>query len=505
MRLTHLWVGLIGCVWFAALGLSGVLLNHPDLIENFDVPRSLVPGDYRYKAWNRASFRGAVKLEGGKQVLYGEAGAFLYEGERETPADYSEGLPRSVYRRDVRAMTSVKGLPELVFAGTRGGLFVREVSLSPGGWRPVALDGAMEQVVDVIDGGNYVFALTRSDIYAAPVENPTAFQKRTPARPPEPDEKLNVFRLVFDMHSGELWGLGGRIFMDFLGLVMAAISVTGAWFWYRKKRKGLARGLGGKIARKGMRWHIKIGLALAPVILFSALTGIFQRPPFLIAIAGLMYPKWAHPAPKPENPWHDKLRKALYDPVRGTLVISTTDGIFECRKNELVEGVSTALRVEKNPPISVMGATVFRLADSGESPPSYIVGSMSGLYSWDRKYDVVLDVFTRRPPGSLYGPPVGSQSAMGYADLGGRWVWADYKGGLMDGKLKRVYLSMPESLADGGRMSLWHALFELHNGRMFDFLLGWWSWIVVPLGGLAVCAVTFSGIFERLVRQRLER
>lgn len=505
MRRIHLWAGLLGCLWFAALGLTGVLLNHPELIENFSVKRSLLPGDYRYRAWNRSSLRGAVPMGGGKQILYGEPGAFLYGGEGKDPVDYSRGLPVSAYRRDVRAMTAVGGAPGLVFAGTRGGLYARDVSGESGEWRPVSLGEKAELVVDVVDGGDYVFALTRSDVFAAPVSNPTAFEKRTPGRIPDPSEKPDLFRLVFDMHSGELWGLPGRLIMDLLGIVMAGISISGALFWYKKKRKSLTDGLGGKIARKGLKWHIKIGILLSPVILFSALTGIFQRPPFLIAIAGFGYPSWAHPAPQPVNPWHDKLRKALYDPARDTLVISASDGLFETKKDELVKGKATVWRIDGGAPISVMGATVFKPAYPERRLGPYLVGSMSGLYTWDRAEGIVRDVFTGLPPQSRSGPPVGSQSAMGFANLDGRWVWSDYRGGLFDFSLNRIYLPMPESLKNGGEMSLWHALFELHNGRMFDFLLGWWSWVVVPLGGLAVVAVTFSGIYERLVRRRRGR
>lgn len=45
----------------------------------------------------------------------------------------------------------------------------------------------------------------------------------------------------FPMHSGRILGLPGRIIVSLIGLVVAALSVTGVIIWHRKRRARLAR------------------------------------------------------------------------------------------------------------------------------------------------------------------------------------------------------------------------------------------------------------------------
>ncbi len=44
----------------------------------------------------------------------------------------------------------------------------------------------------------------------------------------------------FPMHSGRILGLPGRILISAMGLVVAALSVTGVWIWWRKRRARIA-------------------------------------------------------------------------------------------------------------------------------------------------------------------------------------------------------------------------------------------------------------------------
>lgn len=45
----------------------------------------------------------------------------------------------------------------------------------------------------------------------------------------------------FPLHSGRILGLPGRILISFMGLVVAALSVTGVVIWHRKRRARVAR------------------------------------------------------------------------------------------------------------------------------------------------------------------------------------------------------------------------------------------------------------------------
>jgi hypothetical protein len=429
-----------------------------------------------------------------------------------------------------------------LLAGTRGGLYVRHPSDPSGAWRRLPLGGGPpealqkrlgggpppgretlerrnaperepgarrgpsedETVVDILRVGNEVLILTRSNVFAARLDAPSGvptpaserFRHVALSRTDENGREESLFRLIFEMHPGRTWGLPGRLLVDAAGVLLVFFTVTGAWFWWRKRRRTLAQGTGGRLARSGLALHLRLGLWAAPLLLFVTLTGFFQRPPFLIAIANATYRIEHYPGVRSANPWHDKLRKAVFDPARGVVVFSTADGFYETPAEALPKNEATLAPVPgMTPPVSVMGATAFRCQSDG----SYLIGSMSGLYLWDRVTDNVRDLFTGLEPAEPTGPPVGEHRVVGLLSTGKGWLWADYDRGLLTPEGEPAGLPMPPELADGGRISLWHALFEVHNGRAFGVLLGWWSWIVVPLGGLILLTVTFTGVYDYLL------
>lgn len=50
-----------------------------------------------------------------------------------------------------------------------------------------------------------------------------------------------VLQAMFPLHSGQIVGMPGRIFVSFMGLVVATLSVTGVIIWARKRKGRLAR------------------------------------------------------------------------------------------------------------------------------------------------------------------------------------------------------------------------------------------------------------------------
>ncbi len=488
-RPLHRWLGATACLFFAAMGVSGTLLNHPGWLCGADLPRAWLPGDYAYRDWNRNSLRGSLPGPGGETYLFGEAGVWEVAPGQAAPRYLGEGFERSVYYRDTRALLRLTGHREVLLAATRAGLLGRVVR-DGARWRPVPLPGVEGPVavVDLLEAGDRVLAVTRSRVYAAAAAWPLHFRDVTPPRAPEPERRIPLFRLVFHAHSGATWGAPGRLLVDAAGVVLTFASLTGGYFWWRRRRGSLARGVGGRLARKGLTLHLRLGRWGAPLLLLVALTGLLQRPPFLVAIAFSGYPERLHPGPVSDNPWDDLLRQAAYDPQGDLLTLATADGFYRGR---VLDG-SAFRKVQGGPPVSVMGATVFRHRPDG----LYWVGSMSGLFLWDARTGWVTDAFTGNPPLPGLRGPVGARQIVGLLRTpGGELVLADYAQGLLDadGRPAGALLPMPAELREGGRISLWHALFEFHNGRLFGFLLGSWAWVVVPLGGLALAAEVVSG------------
>ncbi|HID38946.1 MAG TPA: hypothetical protein EYP36_05475 [Calditrichaeota bacterium] len=83
--------------------------------------------------------------------------------------------------------------------------------------------------------------------------------------------------------------------------------------------------------------------------------------------------------------------------------------------------------------------------------------------------------------------------------------WAEYRKGIQILNNNKIQaLQMPKSIEKSG-MSLWHFLFECHNGRIFRPLLGKYTWLFVPLGGIILVLSVFTGSYDWLFRRVLAR
>ena len=47
---------------------------------------------------------------------------------------------------------------------------------------------------------------------------------------------LTLERLMVDLHSGRLFGLGGTWLMDIVAALMVVLAVSGLWLWTRSGR-----------------------------------------------------------------------------------------------------------------------------------------------------------------------------------------------------------------------------------------------------------------------------
>ena len=59
----HKWLGIIISIFLIVFSISGIILNHRDLLSHFDINRNILPLEYHYHNWNNASIRGSIKTE----------------------------------------------------------------------------------------------------------------------------------------------------------------------------------------------------------------------------------------------------------------------------------------------------------------------------------------------------------------------------------------------------------------------------------------------------------
>ena len=215
-------------------------------------------------------------------------------------------------------------------------------------------------------------------------------------------------------------------------------------------------------------------------------SGMFLRPPLLIAIANSRVTPIKYSHLDQPNPWYDKLRDILYDANNNRLVLSTSEGMF------YLEGGSTKPEPFINqPPISVMGINVLENIGNG----SFLVGSFTGLFVWHPNYPGVIDVTTGQPyNGSSGGRPVGMYKVAGVlSETNGEKYMIDYDRGVMPLGVSREFPVMPQNVLTESLMPLWNLSLEIHTGRFFRFLLRDFYILIVPLTSLISVMVVLSG------------
>ena len=496
----HKYLGIPLCVLLLFASLSGILLNHRDLLRQIDVPRWLLPKNYAYTNWNNGAFRGAVKTSRGV-YLYGTAGLWRTDSTlTQSPSPELAGLASGGDER--RMIALVSDSTETLWAISQFRLYQRPIQASH--WQEVALpEGIHGRLTDLQLHGDSLLLLSRSQLFVRSLHAPHWREITLPA-PDGYTGKLLLFQLVWALHSGEYFGLVGRLIVDGIGIILLLLSLTGlsyTLFHTRLKRlKGksketvspevrrqLAQGLA-----KQDRWHRLLGRWTFWAVCFVSTTGWMLRPPLMLP---LVFTK-ARPLPGTslysENPWFDRLRAIRYDQKTGHWLLSTSQGFFTM-------GIlgDKPKRWEVQPPVSPMGINAFVQRSDG----SWLIGSFSGLYEVTPQDSLPLrNYFTGERYKELkHVRPVTPNAVTGMMLGASRDedLIACYEQGF--GLSPRYSTPQPEEMNELP-YSLWQYALEWHTGRIYRPLIGRWGVeLFIFFFGLAVTLVLWSG------KRRLKR
>jgi hypothetical protein len=305
------------------------------------------------------------------------------------------------------------------------------------------------------------------------------------------DNKVGLFKTLWVIHSGEIYGEAGKLIVDIISLILVFLTISGLILFlnkvilknnYQKKKRIRIK----HSNRFWIKWHNKIGWITLIFLLITSSTGIFLRPPFLIAIANQKVSKLPFTELDTDNPWFDNLRRIDYNETTNRFLICTSEGFFYSDDNFKTE--LKAVRFQ--PPVSIMRLNVFKELSENK----YLIGSFEGLFTWEPETGLVYDIIKQQPySGSRSdGRPIGQYLIAGFTmDYLNSPVAFDYNLGAipLDGK---EFRSMPKVLSDQP-ISLWNVALEIHTGRIFQSLLSDFYILIVPLTGLALLFILISG------------
>lgn len=527
----HRWFGLVLSVFMLVFCVSGIILNHREAFSGCEVSRKWLPASYRIKNFNNGVVKGTVVKKSAAHSLssencdsvlaYGCAGIFLTDSRLSTWQDFNAGLPESIDERNVRHVVKAKD-GSLWCAALRD---VYRYDENSHRWKKVELPGNEERIMDVAlaKDSMTVVALTRSRLFTivpfvqygeivkigkSSSETCRVESKIIPA-PKKYEPKTTLFKLVWHLHSGEFFGLPGKLVVDAIALVLIVLSITGILLFIlpygiRRAKKLAAKARMKRLGKQfawNMKWHNKIGYVTIVLTLWIAITGMCLRPPLMVP---LVLSKLPQAVGEDGNVWQDKLRAIRWDAVQGDWLVSTSEGFL--RVDEDFSQAPKMLPDDECPKLSPMGVTVWESDGKG----GWIVGSFRGIYRWNpvnHSLNQILDYFTGKPSEETSMIPISDNLVCGYSEdfLGGKPLVFDFAKGVEDAKGQAVALcndepktsrneeSMSDLICETAPMSLWNVALELHVGRCYSPFLGPLSDLFVFLSGLLITLVLLSG------------
>jgi hypothetical protein len=480
----HKWPSLVLTLFIILFSISGIIMNHRGLFSSCDVNRKYLGSEYQYKNWNKAAVKSAIQLNDSTTLIYGNIGVWKSSENLNVFTDFNKGFPKGIDNRKVEKM--IKTQSGELFAGTLFGLYQYQNQE----WNQLQLPVKEERVVDFMEIGEDLYILTRSNLLKK-VDD--AFEIVNIPASANYDGKTSLFKTLWEIHSGEAFGTLGKLFVDFIGLIFLFLCLSGlvyfffpAWIKRIKKKGGVAKRKV-RFLKFNLKWHNHFGNWLIIFLILTTLTGMFLRPPLLIAIATSRVDKIPFTHLDHPNPWYDQLRRVLYDEDTERIILATNEGIYY--SDDFFQ--TAPQRYENQPPVSVMGVNV--LEKVGED--QYLVGSFSGIFYWMPEQNLIFDYISKRPhvPVRRMGPPIAAHPIAGYLkDKKGREILFDYNLGAGNLSDDTGFISMPKEIEESP-MSLWNLCLEIHTGRIYQYIFGKMYILFIPIAGLTILWILIVG------------
>ena len=495
----HKWIGLIIAPFLFVICLSGITMNHRNAISGIDIPRSILPKSYHFNSWNNVAAKATLKLNKDSILLFGASGIWLTDSINVSYQDFSQGLKKGADNRIVSNV--VRTDFGNMFAATTYDLYIyNNKSLA---WQNISdRVGCHERLTDIAVKGDSVVVVSRSNLYIS-LPPYTHFEKKELPAPQNYVEEVSLFRTIWLLHSGEIYGLVGKLIIDAMALVILVLSVTGfiITFYHKlikkKKKQGLAVDV--STLKNSYKLHNKLGWWLFPILIFIGGTGILLRPPLLITIIQMRVPPLCGSVIDSENPWNDRLRALCYDKYNDNWLLYSSEGFYSF--DSLSE---TPVKEEEPPTVSVMGVTLLQQQDK----ENWMVASFSGAFLWNRESKEMIDCFTGKVVlPKKGGMPTLDKAISGYTkDLRGVKTLFSYDKEMfemLNDKNTQPIAPMPKEIGKG-RMSLWLFALECHVGRIYSPIIGELNMIFVFVSGAFFLVLSISGfiIYKRKYKKR---
>lgn len=490
----HKFIGLFIILFLIWNSVSGIILNHKSFFGEFTVPSFFVPNQYEHSNWNRGSMIKFIFLKDNPSTGFvcGKRGVYKTTDGGKTFEVFMKNYPESLLFKKTNDLILIKKDDKsYLIAGNLKGLFF--CNLADGNWKRIVFSGNdFDEVKRIIKTERKIIVLTDSSVFTSKTENIPDFKFINTDIKKNENNTMTLIDYFRHIHSGNVWGLLGRLLFDLFGLIIIFLSVSAFYIWYfplslkKRKKDKTPSALKKKYFKIFFKYHKLIGLISVLFLIIIAVTAFFMRPPFIALIANSKISNKFYPTLSLPRPWENKIHNAVYIKESNTLLLDTSEGFYRGHlgKKETFKKTKFPLKV------FVMGSTVFEKTEKG-----YLVGSFNGIY--EIKGSNIIDYMSKKNISFVSSVIPGKYMITGYFKTpdGDEFITTHRKGVLyLNGKTAKDRFPMPRYLKDDNSISLWNYMFELHNGRIFKDLIGNFYILIIPLFSLMMFLVVISGV-----------
>ena len=172
-RKHHKWLGLGMTFFLLMFCVSGILLNHRQLIKEVNVSRKFLPSRYEFKNWNGGLLRGTLDIGNTSTfvshqitdsshtvLLYGNGGIWLTDSKASFFKDFNKGLPAGADLRQIRNIANIEsdGYGSNLFAVSPFALYRYS---NYGAWKEIKMPlGENEKFTDITCHGDTLVVLS---------------------------------------------------------------------------------------------------------------------------------------------------------------------------------------------------------------------------------------------------------------------------------------------------------------------------------------------------------
>ncbi|HAV14589.1 MAG TPA: hypothetical protein DCX06_14025 [Opitutae bacterium] len=234
----HRWLGFASALFLLVLSITGLLLNHTERLglDQITIKNSFILKRYGMVAGNQIS---AYRIHKADTIAHLD-GQLFYN----TDPIIQASEPLDIIK--TREMTIVATKEALIYFTTEGQL-IEKVSTSQLPYESLIKVGMdpRSQAVLMADNGNWT--PDKDWLTFEAYEGAATFIPRVKAKLDAATQNqilenfqgggVSLYRVMLDLHSGRLFGWGGRTLMDLSALAIIILITSGIGGWFRKSRR----------------------------------------------------------------------------------------------------------------------------------------------------------------------------------------------------------------------------------------------------------------------------